>query len=246
MSTILAVDTETANVGGGICEVAYVAVCTTHLKITGYAHSLINPQQDFDAVCRAAHHIRPDEVANSPTLADWMGDNFPSDRLIAAHNAAFDKEHLGETTPEGKHAYLCTWRLAQHLYPDAPRFTNQILRYYLDLDVSDMPEEAGGIVHRALYDTWCTAKMVLRMLEDCAPLAKEGETPVQTLERLSNTPVVQVNFMFGNKHRGKTWEQVAREDRSYLYFMRDKCKDLDESTKHTLGIWLDKVAGGNV
>lgn len=246
MRFITAIDTETANVDGGICEIAFVAIDTEKMMIVGYDHSLINPQVEMDAVCRAAHHIHPDEVRDAPLLKDWMGDNFVSGGTIAAHNAEFDRGHMGDLTPSDRFDWICTYAVAQHLYPEAQRFGNQVLRYHLDLDVSDMPEEAGGIVHRALYDTWCTAKMILRMLEDCKSFALEGESAGETLLRLTTAPVLQTKFTFGNKHRGKTWEEVAKGDQSYLRFMRDKCTDLDANTKHTLQHWLNKLARGEV
>lgn len=245
MRCITVIDTETANEKGGICEIAYVNVDYRKNNIHNYDHNLIDPLVEMDAVCRAAHHIDPEEVVGMPLIADWLEDSFLPVEVIAAHNAEFDREQLGDLIPSDV-SWICTMNVAKHLYPDAPRYSNQVLRYYLDLDVSDMPAEAGGIVHRALYDTWCTAKMVIRMLEDCSGHALEGEAPVNTLIRLTTQPLLQTKFTFGNKHRGKTWAEVAQQDKSYLAFMRDKCTDLDSNTKHTLNHWLGRLNMGSV
>lgn len=242
---ITVLDTETAREEGGVVEIAGVRVSTEQRQIAEWHHALTHPGFEFlpmDAVCRATHHIRDSEVETADLLSEVLGSESMYDptNVLAAHNAPFDAGVMpeeywmrnGMTFPEKTHAGGATWidtlRCARHIWPDAPRYSNQVLRYWLGLDVSDMPEEAGGIVHRALYDTWATAKLLIRMLETHAP---------EELIGLSGAPVLLQGAMRFGKHRGTTWETVARTDRGYLRWIVDK-SDMDEDTKHTARHWL--------
>ena len=111
-----------------------------------------------------------------------------------------------------------------HLWPEAPSHKNQTLRYWLGLDVSDMPPEAGGNAHRALYDAWVTAKLLQKQLDEVKVLLRSEKGPlldgdptleqedVEELLRLSAAPVLLRMVRLG-KHRGTLWKDV---DRSYL------------------------------
>lgn len=258
ITSITVLDTETADFDGGVCEIAAVSLQrggSGSWGITGFHQSLCNPGRPISIEAMAVHHITDEEVAGAPSIDDVLdarSDVYGPrlDRTHAAHNAEFDQgvlplewrarnligspHHLADgSTPQLD--WIDTYRCAMHLWPESPRFSNQVLRYHLGLDVSDMPEEAGGIVHRALYDTWCTAKMLLLMLQDHSP---------EELIELSGRPVDLSTRRVGfGKHHNLTWSQVPSD---YLRWILDKSDIDDPDQRHTARTLLGRPAQGRM
>jgi len=59
---------------------------------------------------------------------------------------------------------------------------------------------------------------------------------MQTLAKLTQTPVLMKTFKFG-KHKGKEVVDVAKEDAGYLKWMQGNM-DLDEDMTFTLNYYL--------
>lgn len=216
------IDTETTSLEGSVCEIAVVEIDTESGEICDYGHSLIKPDEKISFGAMGVHHITDDMVADAPPLVDFLNSTvFGFGSTYAAHNAPFDKEKMPEE--HRKHPWICTLRCAKHLLPNADSYKNQSLRYELGLDVSDMPAEAGGLAHRALYDTWCTAKLLLKLDE---------LTDVPLVE-LSAMPVLLKTCNFG-KHRGTEWANVPKD---YLRWASNQ--DFDEDTAHTIKHYLN-------
>jgi exodeoxyribonuclease X len=135
------------------------------------------------------------------------------DTIVVAHNADFDCKFIPEIT----RPWLCTYRAAKHVWPGAPGYSNQVLRYWLKLDVV-VPE--GKYPHQALYDATVTTGLLLKMLE--------RYTPEQLLQ-MSKLPVRLKNIGFG-KHRGTAFENIPID---YLRWLRGQ-SNLDPDLKHTL------------
>lgn len=244
MTLIHVMDTETARTDcPSICEIALVTIDTSKKSIVSWESSLVDPLVEMDEICRATHHIDPELVKEKMTAKDWLYEYMPDTGPIFAHNASFDKGHFDGMLDDRQ--WYCTLKLSRKLYPNAPKHSNQVLRYYLNLDVSDMPTDPSSCVtnefssydkdilnmHRALYDTWCTAKMVLKMID---------EYGYDNLIQMHDTPTLLRTFRFGNKHQNKTWDQVAVEDPKYLQWMHNKVTDLDDDTRHTLNHYLKR------
>jgi len=238
-SLITVIDTETASLSGGVVEVAWVCVDASTRSIEDWRTGVTNPGGwPVEVEARAVHHITDEEIAAAPPLEDWLRANvddvFGSPPEIAAwcaHNAPFDSAVLparfrarnllvGDDYEKGDAVWIDTLRCARHLWPDSPRFSNQVIRYHLGLDCGDMPPKAGATPHRALFDAWVTAKLLLRMLQD------------QTIEELivlSGEPArLQGPIKFG-KYAGTDW---SRLDRGYLRWLADNASDPD--VRHTV------------
>ena len=74
--------------------------------------------------------------------------------VFVAHKWAFEAQWLEEHL-QGRPA-ICTYKAALRLWPEAPGYSNQVLRYWLrpkDLN----PAVASG-AHRALPDAYVTGK----------------------------------------------------------------------------------------
>ena len=260
ITSITVLDTETADFDGGVCEIAAVALqwdSARGWEITGHHSSLCNPGRPIAVEAMAVHHITDEMIVDAPSIDDVLesrSDMYSPPGQVgstyAAHNAEFDQgvlpldwrarnlvgspHHLVDgSTPQLD--WIDTYRCAMHLWPESPRFSNQVLRYHLGLDVSDMPEEAGGIVHRALYDTWCTAKMLLRMLETRTP---------EELISLSGKPVdLSLRKVGFGKHHNLTWSQVPSD---YLRWILDKSDIDDPDQLHTARTLLGRPAQGRM
>jgi exodeoxyribonuclease X len=137
------------------------------------------------------------------------------DTIFVAHNSAFDSKFLPEITKP----WICTRRLAQHLWPEAPGYSNQVLRYWLGV------EPDAGLInnrypHQAIYDVATTTGILLKMLEQFSP---------SHLLQMSSGPIRLQTLNFG-KYRGVNFNDVPRD---YLQWLMGK-SDLDVDLKHTL------------
>lgn len=222
-----------------ICEFAVGVMSTPDWNLTSLHSALCAISVPMKPEARAAHHIHPDDL--TPTRCYPAPHNvarmWPSDlRAVAAHHAAFD---LGFVRPLLDAASLPlppvidTWRAAMHLWPDAPRYKLQVLRYWLDL-----PHHRSVLIpHRAEDDVVVLSSLLRRMLE---------AHTVDDLITLSTAPVLQSAVSFG-EHRGKPWSEVPR---SYMRWMARKLERnreaFDEDARYTLGRWLRTPRGAVV
>jgi exodeoxyribonuclease X len=208
------IDTETTGLDDKdeVVEVAVVLVDDAGRIVPGAIASLVRPTVPISIPARATHHISPADVAGAPRLADV---SLPAFDVVAGHNVEFDLRLLrqsGRALPDLPAIDTC--RVAKHLYPEAPGFSNQVLRYYLELEV-----DLGGMPpHRALADAIVTAAILGRML---------AEAPVDHLIDLSTMPAVLNVVQFG-KHRGKRWAEL---DLKYLVWVVGT--DMDADVIHT-------------
>lgn len=205
-----------------------------------YTQSLLNPgERAISFAAMATHHITGKMVRHAPACdsADKAAglDSLSPDTVLVFHNAEFDRAFL----PEGMRAqpWVCTYRCALHLCPDAESHKNGALWYELGLD-HPMPDDAGQMPHRALFDALMTAD-VLRWMLDNVPVGSvvEGdESDVQAMRalyRLSRQPAVLKTCRFG-KHAGTPWADVPRDFMQWVMG-----QDFDEDVKHTCRHWLE-------
>lgn len=175
----------------------------------GFEHfsTLVNPERDIPPEARAIHHISQEDVSDAPTESIAIEDMFihfsaaPEDHILVAHNAKFDRGFINRIDPYNQRKYICTMRCAWISWPDAPGYSNQVLRYWLGLENLDLPPDL--FPHRALYDCIVTQGILERLLD---------KHPVKTLLDWSNNPVLMPKVPFG-KHKGKPWSEV---DYGYL------------------------------
>jgi len=188
-----------------VCEAAYVDVDADG-NHTDY-QTLVKPTTEMSIEARAVHHISDDEIAaNGMDWVDVCCDLAEGDNVVyVAHNADFEKEFFN---PKGSN-WIDTWKCALKLYPNAPRHTNQVLKYFLEID--DCEEHHPP--HRALPDCYVTAEILVKML---------GKVSVEDMIRVSNEPPYLTKIGFG-KHRGKKFKDLPP---SYLDWL--STQDMDE------------------
>lgn len=249
MTAITVLDTETCGLEAGVVELAGVQLeqdgaAGWRIGDGAWDTTVLNPGVPVSIEARAVHHITDTEILSSGTIEEYLASRAglvlyaDPDILLAAHNAPFDSfmmpnGYRGQNLiylppysagPGPYRRWICTYRCALHLWPDAPGHSNQVLRYWLELDVADMPDEAGATPHRALYDAWVTARLLERML---------ALRSVDELVRMSGQPALLTKVSFG-KYKGRRWDEV---DRGYLSWIIRDGGNLD--AVHTARIYLE-------
>lgn len=196
----------------------------------GQFSTLVDPQVPIPAQASAVHHIRDRDVAGQPLLADAIGpirDN-PVDYYVA-HNAGFDSLFLNLKERVADKPWICTWKSSLRAFPEAPSFSNQVLRYWLDL-----PDPVcGGHAHRALYDAEVTTSLLLKLVE-----VSSREDPYAAMADISSKPGLMRKVSFG-VHKDKLWADVPTD---YLNWMLRKSSGWSEDQLYTAQYWLNKRA----
>lgn len=224
---IIVVDTETGGLDPETSDIVELAV----VELPGFStfSTLVKTDKPIELEARAAHHISDEMLKNAPSLEDAINGSFIKNAdFIAAHNAAFDMSFLKIDKP-----VICTWRCARHLFPDAPRHTNQVLRYYLELD-DDINKGYGRNImmlppHRALPDAWVTAHILMKMMA-----RGKGRSP-EDMVKLTNTPILIKTMMFG-MHRGKPTTDIPRDYWKWVIRQKDMDSDVVFTAKTMLGM----------
>lgn len=126
---------------------------------------LLRPLGPLTPETQAIHHLTASDFsANDPVATPeilraliWAA---PQPDMLVAHHIAFEQHFLGLELTDSL-PWLCTLKIAKRLWPDAPRHTNQVLRYWLNLDLA--PDLAMP-PHRAGPDAYVTAHILMRQL----------------------------------------------------------------------------------
>ena len=195
----------------------------------GYAH--LNGGREFDSflvrpgipipcVTSAIHHITDVDVLD-PRVPSWNGAMqriptlFTPETVFVAHNALFDYSFLPCLA---NRRWLCTKRLAKHLFPDAPGHSNQVLRYFFGGAKLDL----GGIApHRALADCVVTRFVFEKLIEKYLELGHEDSQ--DALISFAAAPFTVQNIPFG-KYKGRKLADVPRD---YIAWCLNTMTDLD-------------------
>lgn len=258
--TIVVLDTETTGMSetDQVCEFAWVEVEVKETRRNRIVQKgrhwtgLVNPNCPVSAEARATHHIKDEELVNAPSMDQYVKlcgqdgfsglsvlKNSSSEVILAAHHLEFDYRMLVQSgVPDAMlpRQKICTLRCARHIFSDAPRYSNQVLRYYLNLDVS-----LSGPMHRALPDVVVTSALLMKMLETHS---------VEELIRLTTAPYLIKMCSFG-EHAGKPWSEV---DPGFLKWLLSKGvrrsnpkggRDVgfDADTRYTCQYWLENRKG---
>lgn len=211
----------------GVVEIGWTDVYDDGRIAQPQAH-LVNPGIPIPPEARAIHHLHDgmlvDAIDPSRAFMLLMNEMEVGD-AFCAHNAPFERVFFGG----GSFPWICTMNCAKHLYEDAPSYSNQALRYYLDLESELEWPEMAMPPHRAGPDSYVTAHLVRRMMR---------ERTVLQLVELTSTPVLLKYIPF-EKHQGKLW---ADADRGLLEWVLDPKRDnMKPEVLHTARYWLSQM-----
>jgi len=220
-------DTETT--GLSLTEDAIVEIAMVRLLQDGTIekqnfNSLVNPNRPIPPVASAIHHLTDRHVANAPALTDISSEirRYVGEDIIVAHNAPFDQAFC---QPLGLgNAWLCNLRLSRHLWPRAPTHANQVLRYWLNIDV----DTQGMPPHRALADALVTAHVFKCALQTFLE-GNPGATNTDLLAFASRPIAVEV-MPFG-KHTGRPLGEIPTD---YVKWALDNVTDMDPDLRWSL------------
>ncbi len=191
------------------------------------------------------HHITPDIIADKPPLTQTdfykkITQHNQKENYLIAHNITFDLGMLTKEGFENRYTLIDTVRCAKHLFAELPYHRLQYLRYSLGLYRQEQSEaDKLGITikaHDAIGDV-LIMKLLLSKIVERAKERFPGTDIMQKLAELTNTPVLMHYFKFG-KYKERLIEEIAREDRGYLLWMR-KNLELDEDLSYTLEYYLN-------
>lgn len=222
---IAVLDTETTGLDPATASIVELGVVT--LPDFDSFSCLIKPDHEIEIQAMAAHHLTNDMVKEGATLKNAMiAARISEVAFVCAHNAAFDSGFL----PTIKQPWICTYRCARHLWPDAPSYSNQVLRYWLGMEDDLHTGDGANIMklppHRALPDAWVTAHILYRMLMDVPP---------QELVELTKKPILMKTVGFG-QHKGKLWKDVPHSYFAWMLRQKDFDADSIYTVKHHLGL----------
>lgn len=230
--SLMVIDTETTGTNpekDRICEIAGLMLGQTATKeifpIRSLSH-LCNPGIPIPPKASAVHHILDCDVAGRPSVEDVIED-FGADAYIA-HNASFEKSFLDRLL--GSPTWICTYRVALRVWPDAPGHSNQVLRYWLGHVYPFGLPRKDNDPHRALSDCYTTGAIF-------ADLVKK-QVRWSDMVKWSSEPALQSVIRFGKKHRGQRYDAVPAD---YLDWIVNQ-SDMDEDTKFSAQYWLNKRA----
>lgn len=235
MTKVRVVDIETSGLPEeeqhAICEIGWYDLHLETMAINNPISLLANPGHPLRPHVRAVHHISDEMVANAMTpdkaVQTLLLGIEPGD-VLAAHFASFEQKFIDA----GDIPWICTWKVSLRAWPEFVSHGNQALRYELDIDAeADFNPNLALIPHRSLPDAYVTAHILRKQL---------ALRPVDRLIQISSEP----GFLYwcpGQKHKGKTFREVAQVDPSYLRWIADK-SDMGEDEKFTARHWLQKAA----
>jgi exodeoxyribonuclease X len=158
---------------------------------------LVHPGCPISAVTSAVHHIVDEDVAGAPGWAEIAPDILRRETpvALAAHRAAFEKRWCLPRLTGGAR-WICTYKCALRLWPDAPSHSNQGLRYWrrpVGLDrTTALP------AHRAGPDAYVTAHHLRDML---------AMASLSQLLAWSEQPALLVRVPSGAL-RGRRWDEL--------------------------------------
>ncbi len=180
---------------------------------------LYRPINGIPPETMAVHHITEDDFdLQSPACSEerlrqavWGG---AAPDVLVAHNCEFEQQFVTEVVTDSL-PWICTYKVALRVWPEAPRHSNQVLRYWRGLKLE---AELAMPPHRAGPDAWVTANILVELLS----LASISEMITWTKE-----PKLLPTIPFG-KHRGLSWADAPQD---YLQWM------VRQSDMDTDAIW---------
>lgn len=210
-------DTETASLEGGVCDLAIVTI-DDNFEVVRSIESLVDPERPISPSAMGIHHITNEMVEFEPTLSEFMDvyqQPLHDGIVVCGHNVAFDIRMLSAHMPKD-HKRLCTLRLARDLWPDLENHQLQTIRYTFGLE--------AGPAHRAMGDV-ITCFSLLKHINKTFGLTLE-----QMVEQCSRALPPTYKLTFG-KHKGTALKDLPS---SYVYWLLNKTESLDPDLRVAL------------
>lgn len=216
---IRVIDLETAGSGPvDVCEIGWQDVGENSAGVwtlVGEGGSaFVDPGRAISADTMAVHHILDEWVRDAPFWPQIAPEILKPDggvSALAAHRATFEQRYCPPRLA-GPADWICTWKCAMRLWPELPRFSNQMLRYLRRPE--GLVHERGLPAHRARPDAYVTAHHLRDML---------NAAPLETLIAWSRQPGLLPRVPAGAR-RGLSWP--ALDDTTLRLLAEDRDPDI--------------------
>jgi len=192
------------------------------------------------------HGITPDLIEDKPSCTQTKAykrllELNTQENYLIIHNAPFDITMLEKEGLKIEMQVIDTLRVAKHVMPEEEAHRLQYFRYKMELYKEEEQEaNALGIVvkaHDAIGDV-LILKLFLSKLKSIVQKKFPNDNPVEKMVDLTNTPILVQTFRFG-KYKGKSLEEVAREDARYLRWMLNNMENIDEDLRYSINYYLE-------
>ena len=182
------------------------------VDVTGQGDGAWRTEKPFARLYRPLHGIPPETMAVHHLTEAIIGPGAPvcdDERLraavwaggapdvLVAHNSEFEQMFVPAAITDPL-PWICTYKAALRVWPEAPRHSNQVLRYWrgLSLDAAlAMPP------HRAAPDAYVTAQLLIELLKSAS---------VEEMVAWTKEPRLLPTIPFG-KHRGVKWADAPMD-----------------------------------
>lgn len=222
MTIVRVVDFETTGLdpaNADVIEVGWVDI-ESDGSMTRPKSILCRPIREIEIEAMAVHHLTEKDVASGVSPDEWRT-ALSADNPVAfvAHSSKFEASFW----PDAAAPWICTYKSALRVWPDAPRHSNQALRYWLRLGTDQSFDAALAMPpHRAAPDAYVTAYIFAKLL------ATEGENRLRRMLAWTREPGLLPKVTFG-KHFGAKWADVPND---YLDWI-SRQNDMDEDVRFT-------------
>ncbi len=183
----------------------------TDWRVQGGEGYLCDPCRPIPPETSAIHHIIDADVEGLmiwPEMLDCLvGEhNVGPGSLYAAHNANFERQWITDDITNGA-GWICTYKCALRLWPEAPSHSNQALRYWRR--PQGLNRQAAHVAYRAYPDAYVSAFLLRDMLELTTP---------EQLVAWTKQPALLARIPFG-QFKGQPWSAA---DEGLLEWMLHK------------------------
>lgn len=220
-SFVFTIDFETTGIDPATCEVLEIGI----VPASGpYIVSFIQPTKPIPPEASAVNHITQQDVEGAP---EWgaMKNAFANliltfeTPVLVAHNADYERAVLGDF-PEVD--WICTYKCALRVWPEAPSHKNEVLRYWLGLPCLGRRYPQNS--HSALHDAEVTQQILVKLLEKAS---------LQQLIEWTKEPAMLPRIPFG-MHFGKAWSDVPADYLQWILKQKDMREDVVHCAKKEL------------
>jgi len=203
-----------------VIEAAYVDVTETGKILRPGWSTLVKPSIKINVEARAAHHISDADAVKGVSWDDASRRLAGGKKIdvFVSHNTDFERVFFDWYGAR----WIDTHRCALRLWPEAPRHSNQVLRYFLE---GCDPGKDGMPPHRALPDCHVTALVLTQCLYAAS---------IVQLEAWSAEPPLLPRVPMG-KHRLKPWTEVPTD--YLLWVLRS---EFESAVMHTARIEVNR------
>lgn len=217
-ANVAVIDTETTGMEP-TDEVIEVGIVTSSMRFMS-RESTYSATRPIPPEISAIHHLTDACVGGAPLfreVAPLLRDDLHRGGIdtLVAHNAEFDRKMLGEDFVDFN--WICTYKCALHVWPDAPNHKNETLCYYLGVGTLGRAARGKCQAHSAWFDAAQTGAIFNELLKHASI-----EQMIQWTKDIKNLPKIP----FG-KHIGKKWAEI---DSGYLSWLT-KQGDMDTDIK---------------